>query len=224
MNALNEFVINKYGLDPEGESPLVLPFDRKGLPKLFRKFGYLVGAEIGVDQGRYSKWICQTLPKAKLYSVDPWAVYEGYVERKGERGQNVLDGRYESAKARLAPYNCEIIRDWSTSAVKRFEDESLDFVYIDASHSFQPVIDDIAEWSKKVRPGGIVAGHDFWNSAEGFGTSRQDLTLFIKHLSPAETVALCQVKDAVEAWTHTTRISPWFVTSEDLPSWLWVKD
>ena len=46
-------------------------------------------------------------------------------------------------------------------AVKDFADRSLDFVYIDANHEPQFVEEDIREWSKKVKVGGIVSGHDY---------------------------------------------------------------
>ena len=42
-----------------------------------------------------------------------------------------------------------------------FEDESLDMIFIDANHSFDRVKEDIENWSKKVRKGGIVSGHDY---------------------------------------------------------------
>ena len=89
---------------------------------------------------------------------------------------------------------------------------------------FRAVIDDIADWSKKVRPGGIIAGHDYWNSAEGFGALHTNLGRAITHLTPAEKVTVCQAKDAALAWTQTNRIAPWFVTGEkDYPSFFWVK-
>ncbi len=46
-------------------------------------------------------------------------------------------------------------------ALADFEDESLDFVYIDGNHAAPWVDDDIREWSKKVRKGGVVSGHDY---------------------------------------------------------------
>jgi predicted O-methyltransferase YrrM len=47
-------------------------------------------------------------------------------------------------------------------AVKDFKDESLDFVFIDGNHQYSYVLEDITEWSKKVRSGGIVSGHDYF--------------------------------------------------------------
>ena len=46
-------------------------------------------------------------------------------------------------------------------AIKDFKPESLDFVYIDANHSYKNMKDDIEGWSKIVRKGGIVSGHDY---------------------------------------------------------------
>jgi len=49
-------------------------------------------------------------------------------------------------------------------AVGDVADESLDFVFIDADHKYVSVCDDIREWSKKVRIGGIVSGHDYYKT------------------------------------------------------------
>ncbi len=46
-------------------------------------------------------------------------------------------------------------------ALEDFEDNSLDFVYIDGDHNFKHISEDIYEWTKKVRSGGIVSGHDY---------------------------------------------------------------
>lgn len=46
-------------------------------------------------------------------------------------------------------------------ALKQFKDNSLDFVYIDGNHDYQFVLDDITGWTKKVKMGGAVAGHDY---------------------------------------------------------------
>jgi hypothetical protein len=52
------------------------------------------------------------------------------------------------------------IRMTSLEASQLYEDESLDFVFIDASHEYQDVLDDITSWIKKVKIGGVLAGHD----------------------------------------------------------------
>lgn len=49
----------------------------------------------------------------------------------------------------------------SLSASQLYEDHSLDFVWIDADHSYAAVMADLQAWSKKMKPGGTLAGHDY---------------------------------------------------------------
>ena len=46
-------------------------------------------------------------------------------------------------------------------AVKDFDDESLDFVYIDGNHLYPAVKKDIDLWWPKVKAGGVMGGHDY---------------------------------------------------------------
>jgi hypothetical protein len=231
MDKLSQYIVDKWWFVDHTKTPLpkegpvITALDRWMLVKLWRKFGYKVGAEIGVSKGKFSKHVCRTIRDVKLYGIDPWDAYDGYVERKGERGQQTLNRHYEEAKGRLAPYDCELIKAYSLDAVKQFEDNSLDFVFIDANHSFEYAVDDMAAWSKKVRPGGIVSGHDYWNSRDGFGALRLPIDDFVRHLTDKEKIAVCQVKDAVDAYTLAYQINPWFVTgADDMSSWFWVKN
>ncbi len=143
---------------------------RSDLAKHFAELGFKVGAEIGVLSGSYSAELCKQNPDLKLYCVDTWDLtpsrYEGYRERK-----------YQQAVDTLKPYNCELVKAASLDAVKDFEDQSLDFVYIDANHTFDHIMRDLIEWSYKVKKGGIVSGHDYGNSRN------------------------CGVKDAVDVYT-----------------------
>jgi len=85
----------------------------------------------------------------------------------GRRIDKRWERKFEEAKLRLAPYKTTIVRKLSTDAAMDFGDESLDFVYIDADHSYNAVKEDIAAWAPKVRRGGIVAGHDYYYTRAG---------------------------------------------------------
>ena len=221
---LDSFILKHFAVEANPAGPTALPIDRTGMVKLWRKFGYQVAVEVGVSKGRFSKTICQVNPSIKLYGIDPWNAYEGYVERKGARGQEALDRHYEEAQARLAPFNCELIKGFSPQAATLFQDGELDAVFIDGNHSFSYAVADIAAWTQKVRVGGMICGHDYWNSADGFGYKRLPIEQFIKGLTRQEELRVCQVKYAVDAWTAAHAISPFYTTAQDdFSSWFWIK-
>jgi len=131
---------------------------RDSLPILFHQLGFKVGAEIGTDRGLYAEVLCKNNPGVKLFCIDPWKVYHKYADMKDQR---VLNINYRNTIKRLSPYNVEIIKKSSMGAIKYFKPESLDFVYIDGNHAYDYVLQDCKEWSKIVRKGGIVSGHDY---------------------------------------------------------------
>lgn len=137
---------------------------RLALAEFFREQGFTVGAEIGVFDGYFSEHLCKTIPGLKLYSVDAWEVYPGYRDHRFESSMRNAEAK---AKERLAKYDVEIIKKFSVDAVKDFEDESLDFVYIDGNHEYKYVKEDIEVWAPKVRKGGIVAGDDYYMTRAG---------------------------------------------------------
>ena len=126
--------------------------DRKELAELLSK--YKVGVEVGVLKGSYSRLLLQANPSLKFYAVDSWGIGETKMKDYHLR-------MYEIAKRRLKKYDVVFIHKLSMDAVKDFADESLDFVYIDANHKPKFVEEDIREWSKKVRKGGVISGHDY---------------------------------------------------------------
>ena len=198
------FIADKYNLDITQNSPFYINGGRSGLANLFKELGFTEGAEIGVYSGEYTEVLCRAIPGSKIFGVDAWEKYKGYFDVKGK--QERYDRIYEQAKARLAPYDCRLIKKWSMDAVKDFADESLDFVYLDGNHDFSHVTEDIHAWEKKIKKGGIVSGHDFLRS------NSSSLTI--------------HVEDVVRAWTAAHRIHPWFVITGDegCPSWMYIKN
>lgn len=138
---------------------------RDELPALLNARGLLGrGAEIGVKQGRYSDELLRNWRGDELVSIDPWlsADPEEYVDRSNVP-QDRFDEFYEETRERLAGYGSRstIWRMTSVEAAAKVQDHSLDFVYIDARHDYESVKEDVGAWCSKVRPGGIMAGHDY---------------------------------------------------------------
>jgi hypothetical protein len=205
-----DYILNKFNLsfDDKTPMPIEIPdFGRNQLTVLFKELGYKVGAEIGVHRGEYSETLCKNNPGLKLYGVDPYKAYDQY------NNQQEVDDYNEEAKTRLEPYNYRFITKPSLDAVRDFEDESLDFVYIDGNHEFDYVTADMTLWSEKVKPGGIISGHDYIR----FSNQRHH-----------------QVVEAILPYVRANNIFPWFVLgllNGEVPgmirdkhrSWMWVK-
>lgn len=54
-----------------------------------------------------------------------------------------------------------IVRDYSVNFAKRFEDESVDWCFIDGDHSYESVCADILAWWPKMKKGRWIGGHDY---------------------------------------------------------------
>ena len=174
---------------------------RSDLAVMFKDLNFTIGAEIGTDKGLYADEICKANPGVKLFCIDPWKIYK---ENTDYPHQSTLNINYNLTKKRLKPYNVEIIKRSSMGVINEFEDNSLDFVYIDANHNFKYALEDINGWSKKVRTGGIVSGHDYiWRPR---GKRRYD------------------VKEALEIHSKDNNIDELFLlTKAGGSSWYYIK-
>jgi Methyltransferase domain len=162
-----DYILNKYQIKLGREYFIDIPqmVGSVDLAKLFAELGFKKGVEIGTDRGEFAEVLCKTIPNLYLNCIDPWkaeAYTPGEQPESGEN-QDFFDDRYHETSQRLLPYNANIIRLTSMQALNNFEDNSLDFVYIDGNHDFLNVTQDIHYWYRKVHPGGIISGHDYVN-------------------------------------------------------------
>ena len=168
-------------------------YDRYTLARLLGEVKYNIGAEVGVRRGRFSKYLCSANPDLHLFCVDPWSAYSNkYTQER----QDAIFAVYQDYTKGC---NITTVRKASMDALADFEDNSLDFVFIDGNHQYDFVAPDIIEWSKKVKQNGIVMVHDYY----AFGWSG--------------------VVQAVNGYTFCHDIRPWFVTKELEPTAYWVK-
>ena len=82
---------------------------------------------------------------------------------------------YRTARKVVRPYNAVIIKKKSLDATKDIK-EPLDFVYIDGDHSYDSVMLDIILWSKMIRKGGVISGHDYRRNKFGVKVAVDDYT------------------------------------------------
>lgn len=157
-----------------------------------------VGVEVGVQVAKYSYNTLQHFC-SKLTLIDPWIHINGYIDSSNLTNPQ-KDYEYSLVKKifQNSPH-VEIMKEFSAEAVKSFEDNSLDFAYIDANHCYDSVRQDIELWWPKVKAGGYLCGHDYLNSKE-FGT-------------------VIEVKSAVDDFISNINFNEGFVTNEEYPSW-----
>ena len=121
--------------------------------------------EIGVHTGRFAKTILGRWNGRALWLVDPWRHEVDYLD-SWNASDKVMEHRLKIARSRLAPFSNRTIwlRDRSEHAAPRFADNSLDFIYLDANHSYKHVRQDLILWFPKLKSGGVFAGHDYFNA------------------------------------------------------------
>jgi hypothetical protein len=211
---MNEFIEQNYIL--EGENPRkIKDIGREGLYQLFAKLGYKVGCEVGVEKGKNAAVMFDTIPDLKLFGVDPYSQhpqcsYEYHAKIRGWDDE-YLDHCKRQALKRMGGKNFELVQGFSEDTVNKFENNSLDFVYIDGDHSYDFVMLDVILWGRKVRKGGILSGHDYYKDRNRPGRR-------------------AKVTQAIDDYTRLHGIK-FFITDDDhkilqgdgYPSWFWFK-
>lgn len=125
-----------------------------------------VGAWLGKSTAYMADTIRQSGKGIAFHTVDTWEGCPndptGNLAAAMAKEGRSLHSRFlrNIAECGLTKYVMPL-RMASPEAAEHFDNHSLEFVYIDADHSFDAVWADIAAWLPKVKPGGILAGHDF---------------------------------------------------------------
>jgi len=162
--------------------------NRGHIYKLLDMMDLRKGAEVGVAGGENAAEILDTIEGCELLCVDHW----------GTSWSKKLEGR---ARRRLGDYaGATIVKARSVEAAQQVEDGSLDFVYIDAAHDWDNVMLDLILWNRKVKAGGVIAGHDYDRGHK-------------KGVVPA-----------VDEFTRRHQIFEWFLTDQKREaSFFWMK-
>lgn len=126
--------------------------------------GWRYGAELGVSTGRFTRYMCAVMPTCRMLAVDLWAEQPG---NTGDGAETYAGRDFKGALetftfqcAAFFPGRVSIIQQDTVEASKAVPDESLDFVFIDADHRYENCLADIKAWTPKVRPKGLISGHD----------------------------------------------------------------
>ncbi len=125
--------------------------------------------EVGTWKGRSAIYMAVEIinsgKKIKFDCVDNWEYVDGlqYDLDKSLFGSDI----YQEFLSNISPVSHVInpVKSISWEAATMYEDESLDFIFIDAAHDYNSVKKDILAWFPKLKKGGIIAGHDYTTHA-----------------------------------------------------------
>jgi hypothetical protein len=137
------------------------------LTKFVNEYNWTKGAELGVHDGVNFKYLVQNCPNLELIGVD---LYEAQPDNNGPEkwtpGENghlwKHEDYYNDVKSFCEKYpgKAHIFKDYTTNVADKFENETFDFVFVDADHGYEGCLRDIKAWAPKVKKGGRVIGHD----------------------------------------------------------------
>lgn len=128
------------------------------IPEIIKDIKNPVGLEIGTAEGFTTEYLLETIPDLQLFGVDP---YVEYIDWDGNMPQ--AEANYKSIQAIAEKYGERYNHFTTTSdrALTHFDDETLDFVFVDGLHTYDQVKKDIANYYPKIKKGGFIIGHDF---------------------------------------------------------------
>jgi hypothetical protein len=170
---------------------------REDIPEFLTQMEFKKGVEVGVAWAQNIVAYCKA--GLEIYGIDPWIKTKDIKFRKiisieGKYG-STPEGVKQLAIERTKDFpNCKLIQKTSMEALDDFADRSLDFVYIDADHSFGHVAMDLDKWKNKVKKGGAIMGHDY---------------LFTPNPRPFRGA-----KYAIEAFARTYDFENWYVVGK----------
>jgi predicted O-methyltransferase YrrM len=183
---------------------------RKDMYKYFGELGFKLGCEVGVFRGRNAREMFRQIPGLKLIGVEANADQPSSTRHKNEPR---YDRNRKSMLSRTKGRDFTLIENFSEIAVQEIPYNSLDFVYIDGDHSYDYVMTDIILYTRRVKPGGIVSGHDYVSPGE------------YRHKFDIN------VREAVDDYCRIHNIETLYLTdnkgginkSDKCPSWFFVK-
>jgi len=129
-------------------------------------------AEVGTWAGTYSAKNLRAWQGDKYYMVDRWAPQKGDLPGCKAGSAACKDKNFPAAEMTQAMEQArnataefgdrrELIKGISTEVAPRFEDNTLDWIYIDALHTGEALLEDLGAWFPKLRSGGVISGDDF---------------------------------------------------------------
>ena len=119
-----------------------------------------LGCELGTYNGNTAFFLLDNAPWLTLHTVD---IFEQQPEHEDYHRETYnFKEKFPAFMEKAQKYGDRLIvhKGWTHEVATEFKDESLDFVFIDADHTYEGCKRDILAWKSKVKPEGLLMGHD----------------------------------------------------------------
>ena len=134
--------------------------NRAYMGRFIQTLDHPVICEVGVrDAGNFKNMLTSNV--AMAIGVDIWADTDKAGQNDNLYDQKLLTSQYRDVFSKyLNDPRVKLLREFSKEACSFFKDETFDFIYIDADHTYEAVSEDLNAWFPKVKKGGVISGHD----------------------------------------------------------------
>lgn len=140
------------------------------IPELIDAMDLKIGVTLGVEAGRYDRHLLENSLLDHLFMIDLWQK-----NPSPDEPINILN--YDQSFRRtvrhvLIPHKerCSIIRDDTVKAADFFENESIDFLYVDANQTFEGMYNNFVAWFPKCRTGALMCMKNYHHKYSYTGT------------------------------------------------------
>lgn len=178
-------------------------------------------AEIGIDEGVFSKYIAEQSDPTMFHMIDAWAPLGTLGSRAmtPERGISKITRVNEHFTPMIVKRRVMIHRGHALDVLPLFPDQYFDWVYIDAGHDFDEVSEELVICKSKVRKGGMIAGHDIYFDDDDVGRIQRSFPSVKNAVERfcAEWKWEIVARTAIQPWSHPDpagRNSPSYVLQE----------
>lgn len=113
----------------------------------------LIGIEIGVLNGETSGFFLNEFSNLHLIGIDP--IIPDSMEASLIGNLQTIEGNVRQNKERWT-----FFQDYSFNVVNSFDNNSIDFIFIDGDHTYDAVKQDYDLYFSKVKHGGLIFLHD----------------------------------------------------------------
>ena len=131
-----------------------------------------IGSHFGKSASYMAVEIANSKKKIKFDCIDSWMAdiwgIDGW-KNKNTKDKNLNEIFYNNFLKNIESVKNYInsIRGWSYDVVNQYDNESIDFLFIDSCHEYESVKKEIEDWYPKVKLNGIIAGHDYTHNQPG---------------------------------------------------------